>query len=676
MDKHLQETLKLVAHTVSGLSMDAVQKANSGHPGLPLGCASLGAYLYGSQLNYHPKNSHWINRDIMILSAGHGSMWLYSLLHLSGYNLSIEDLMKFRQLHSKTPGHPERLDTEGVEVTTGPLGQGVANAVGFALSYKILAEKFNRPDAEIFTNTIYALAGDGCLMEGISNEASAFAGHIGLNNLVLFYDRNWVTLDGFYKESASESVAMRYQAMGWEVCEISHFNDFEEIDSVLNKLKGSRSKPILCIYDSVIGYGSPNKQGTCKVHGSPLGLDEIKLTKEFLGIPQEPTFYVPEAVKEFFQEREKKLDIQYHKWQEKFSTWQKKYPDLARELEAMSRQEIPDLFIDELENMQIKTPSAGRAASAEVIQLIAKHLTYFITGSADLSESDKTHLEAFEMIEAEKFQGRNLKFGVREHGMAGIANGMAASGFFQPAVGTFFCFSDYMRPSIRLAALSHLPVRFIWTHDSIGLGEDGPTHQAVEQLASLRAMPNFYLFRPGDEREVRHAWRYCMSHKKGPTGMVLSRQAMPKIQACNKPYEESVAKGAYILKEEAKGQPIDFTFFSTGTELSLAMEVAEKLSSMSKNVRVVSVPCFKLFDDQTEGYREKVIGGDLGQRVAIEAGSSFGWSQFIGIEGIAITVDTFGKSAPAKDVYAYFGFTVENIVEHVLTPIKKRHNVA
>lgn len=671
MDKQLQETLKLVANTVRGLSMDGVQKANSGHPGLPMGCASLGAYLYGCQLNYFPKDPHWINRDLMILSAGHGSMWLYSLLHLSGYNVTLEDLMKFRQLGSKTPGHPERLDTEGVEVTTGPLGQGVANAVGFALSYKILAEKFNRPDAEIFTNTIYALAGDGCLMEGISNEASAFAGHVGLNNLVLFYDRNWVTLDGFYKESASESVAMRYQAMGWEVCEISHFNDFEEIHSVLTKLRNSRSKPILCIYDSVIGYGSPHKQGTNKSHGSPLGPDEVKLSKEFLGIPVEPAFYVPEAVKEFFKEKQINLEAQYRKWHDQFATWKKKYPELAKELEAMQKQEMPQGFLDELEKMQIKTPCAGRAASAEVLQVMAKHLPYFITGSADLSESDKTHLEAFPTIEAEKFQGRNLKFGVREHGMAAIANGMAATGFFQPAVGTFFCFSDYMRPAVRLAALSHLPVRFIWTHDSIGLGEDGPTHQAVEQLASLRAMPNFYLFRPGDESEVRHAWRYTMTHKKGPTGMVLSRQAMPKIVECNKPYEESVAKGAYILREENKEKPIDFTFFSTGSELSLTIEVAEKLVSMSKNVRVVSVPCFELFNDQPEDYRRLVMGGNLGQRVAIEAASSFGWAQFVGIDGICITVDTFGKSAPAKDVYAFFGFTVENIVEHLLTPIKK-----
>ncbi len=667
MDK---ETLQLVANTVRGLSMDGVQKANSGHPGLPMGCAALGAYLYGEHLRYNPKDPHWINRDIMILSAGHGSMWLYSLLHLSGYNLSIEDLMNFRQLHSKTPGHPERLDTEGVEVTTGPLGQGVANAVGFALAYKILGEKFNRPDAEIFSNTVYALAGDGCLMEGVSNEASALAGHLGLNNLVVFYDRNWVTLDGFYKDSASENVALRYQAMGWEVCEISRFNDFDEIHSVLTKLNGFKAKPTLCIYDSTIGFGA-KLQGTNKVHGSPLGADGVKAAKEALGIPLEPAFYVPEAVREFFKERQTTLDLQYRKWQGQFATWQKKYPELAKELQAMQAQDVPTALIDALEKLEIKTPCAGRAASFDTIQVLADHLPYFLSGSADLSESDKSHLHKFPVIEPGKFNGRNIKFGVREHGMAAIANGMAATGFFQPAVGTFFCFSDYMRPAIRLAALSHLPVRFIWTHDSIGLGEDGPTHQAVEQLASLRAMPNLYIFRPGDEREVRHAWRYAAGHKKGPVGMVLSRQAMPKIAGCNKSYEEGVARGAYIVREEIKGKPIDFTFFATGTELSLAMDVAEKLTSLSKNVRVVSVPCFELFHDQPESYRQKVIGGNIGQRVAIEAATSFGWAEFVGLEGVHVTVDTFGISAPAKDAYAHFGFTVENIVEHVITTAKK-----
>jgi transketolase len=399
MDK---EILKLVANTVRGLSIDAVQKANSGHPGLPMGCASLGAYLYGEYLHYYPKDPHWINRDIMVLSAGHGSMWLYSLLHLSGYNLSIDDLMHFRQLHSKTPGHPERLDTEGVEVTTGPLGQGVGNAVGFALAYKILAKKFNRPDAEIFTNKVYALAGDGCLMEGVSNEASAFAGHLGLDNLVLFYDRNWVTLDDFYKASASESVAMRYQAMGWEVCEISRFNDFDEIDSVLSKLKGYQAKPILCIYDSTIGYGSPHKQGTNKSHGSPLGPDEVKLAKEFLGIPLDPPFYVPDEVKNFFDKHQKEQKNSYDNWQQLFKAWKKKYPDLAQELEAMQKQELPEDLISEIEKMTLQIPAAGRAYSHEVIQVLAKHLPFFLTGSADLSESDKSHLNNFDVIEKEE----------------------------------------------------------------------------------------------------------------------------------------------------------------------------------------------------------------------------------------------------------------------------------
>ncbi|MBM3201845.1 MAG: transketolase [Chlamydiae bacterium] len=662
MDK---EILKQVANTVRGLSIDGVQKANSGHPGLPMGCASLGAYLYGEHLRYNSKDPSWINRDIMVLSAGHGSMWLYSLLHLSGYNVSLDDLMQFRQLNSKTPGHPEKLDTEGVEVTTGPLGQGVANAVGFALAYSMLAKKFNRPGYEIFNNKVYALAGDGCLMEGVSNEACALAGHLELKNLVLFYDRNWVTLDDFYKASASENVAMRYQAMGWEVCEISQFNNFDEIHSTLTKLKGYQAKPILCIYDSTIGYGSPNKQGTNKSHGSPLGPDEVKLAKEYLGIPLEPPFYVPDEVKKFFKNRGEKLSVDYHKWQDQFNDWKKQYPELAKELEAMHKQEVPTALVDALEQMAIKTPCAGRAASHDVIQVLAKHIPSFLTGSADLSESDKTHLSDYPTVTHDSMEGRNIKFGVREHGMAAIANGMAATGFFQPTIGTFFCFSDYMRPAVRLAALSHLPVRFVWTHDSIGLGEDGPTHQAVEQLASLRAMPNFYLFRPGDEKEVRHAWRYAVGHRTAPVGMVLSRQNMPKIALCTKSYEEGVSRGAYVLLEEKKDCPIDFTLFATGTELSLAVDVAEKLKSMHKNVRVVSVPCFRLFHEQPQSYKQKVIGGNLGVRAAIEAGSSFGWAEFVGLDGHYFTVDTFGKSAPLKDVYNHFGLTVENIVNQL-----------
>lgn len=671
MEKEEIETLHLVANTVRGLSMDAVQKANSGHPGLPMGCAPLGAFLFGNYLNYNPKDPEWINRDYMILSAGHGSMWLYSLLHLAGYDVSMEDLRNFRQMGSKTPGHPERHDTPGVEVTTGPLGQGTGNAVGAALAYKQLAERFNRPGAEIFTNKVFALAGDGCLMEGVAQEACAIAGHLKLNNLVLFYDRNHVTLDGPYEQSASENVAMRYQAMGWEVCEIAQFNDMQEIENVLSKLRGFQEKPILCVYDSVIGYGSPNKQGTSKAHGSPLGEDEVKLAKETLGIPLEPTFFVPEAVREFFKGRQKRLTDEYSKWEATFAAWKKKYPELHKELVAMQKQEAPKALWDELEKMDMKTPVAGRAASSEVIQLVAKHCPWLVSMSADLSGSDKTKIKAEEDVKAGHYLARNFNMGVREHGMAAVANGMAATGFYQPMIGTFYCFSDYMRPAVRLAALSNLRVHYQWTHDSIGLGEDGPTHQAVEHSAALRAMPNMYLFRPGDEREVRLMWRYAMTHNKGPCGFVLSRQSMPKIAACdNVRYEDGFARGAYVVKPEAKGK-IDYTFFATGSELSLAMEVASKLESMGKNVRVTSVPCFELFEDQPVEYRNKIVRGDLGMRVCIEAQSSFGWEKFIGVDGVAITVDSFGRSAPYKDVYEFFGLTVDRIVDHVLTPVKK-----
>lgn len=660
MDDLVKKNLTQIAATIRGLSIDGVQKANSGHPGMPLGCADLGAYLYGHLLNHNPKNPKWVNRDRVVLSAGHGSMWLYSCLHLAGFKLSLADLENFRQLHSLTPGHPEYPHTEGVEVTTGPLGQGIGNAVGMALGMKMLGAKFNKEGFPLFSNKIYCLAGDGCFMEGISSEVSSFAGHLNLNNLVLIYDFNHICLDGPTSECFTEDTKKRYEAYGWDVFEIDG-SDFLQIDKVFSSLKKKQDKPALVIAHTVIGKGSPNKQGTHKVHGSPLGPEEVVLTKKALGLP-EGDFVVPQDVYDYFAKKIAQEAVLENQWNEMFKTWAKMYPDLASDFDKMNKYYLPENLEEILKKIEIKSPIGGRAASQDVLQVLGKLLPQLIGGSADLSCSDLTMMKDLGILTAENFNARNIKFGVREFGMATIVNGLAVCQMFQPYCGTFFTFSDYMRNAIRLAALSPYHVIYQFTHDSIFLGEDGPTHQSIEQLASLRAMPNLHLIRPSDANEVKMAWLAALKYK-GPTAIVLSRQNLPLLKGTDVSFAEGLARGAYIIKTEEND--IAYTLFSTGSEVSLALEVAEKLEKQGIGVRVISMPCWAIFEKQPLDYKKKILGGNLGKKVAIEAASELGWHKYIGSDGIAICMHTFGLSAPAKDLAKEFGFTADQIIKKI-----------
>lgn len=660
LDPELHEILHKTANTIRQLSMEAVQQANSGHPGLPLGCAELGAYLYGVVLRHNPKNPHWLNRDRMVLSAGHGSMWLYSCLHLAGFDLSIEDIKNFRQLHSRTPGHPESLDTKGVETTTGPLGQGIGNAVGMALGLKILAARFNQEHYPIFNSKVYCLAGDGCIMEGVSSEASSFAGHLGLDNLVLIYDSNQVTLDGALPESCSENTKARYLAYGWDVLEV----DGADLNALHQTFQhaSQQKRPVLIIAHTIIGNGAPNKAGTYKVHGSPLGEEEVKAAKAFLGLPEEK-FYVPQAVKNFFQKKLEKEGALEQAWEELLTRWGRHFPELAEELKVRKADAIPADLEERLNRLEITSPIAGRSASQQVIVMLADLLPQLIGGSADLSGSDMTMMKKYPLIKPGDFHGRNIKYGVREFGMATIATGLSQTELMRPFIGTFLTFSDYMRNAIRLAALMRAKVIYQFTHDSIFLGEDGPTHQSVEHLAALRAIPQLNVIRPADAHEVKMAWIAALDYQ-GPTALILSRQNLPDLKVTHLPYAEGVGRGAYIVKRE-QGKP-DYTLMATGSELSLALEVATQLEKRGKAVRVVSMPCWEIFERQSPEYKKEVLGGDIGKRVSIEAAVDLGWHRYIGIDGIAICMEGFGLSAPASALAKEFGFTPESILERIL----------
>lgn len=661
MDEDLKKQLGKTANAIRQLSMEAVQKANSGHPGLPLGCAEFGAFLYGSLLKHNPKNPKWLNRDRVVLSAGHGSMWLYSCLYLSGFKVSLEEIKHFRQLHSITPGHPEYGMTEGVEATTGPLGQGVGNAVGMALGLKMLAARFNRDDFPLFNSKVYCLAGDGCMMEGVSSEASSFAAHLQLDNLVLIYDSNHICLDGPTSECFTENTKARYKAYGWDVFELDGY-DFDGMEALFTDLKRKQERPAFIVLKTVIGRGSPHKAGTSKAHGSPLGPEEVALTKEALGLPKEE-FYVPQSVHSYFQQRLEKDEESEEEWNELFRRWAAAYPELAQEFKQMQEKHLPDHLESLLNQVEIKSPIAGRAASQIVLNALAKLMPQLIGGSADLSVSDLTMMKEYPILSANHFEGRNIKYGVREFAMGTIASGLSLTGMFTPFCGTFLTFSDYMRNAIRLASLSHYQVIYQFTHDSIFLGEDGPTHQPIEHLAALRAIPNLHLIRPADAHEVRMAWIAALRYR-GPTAIILSRQNLPELAETKVTYEKGMALGAYIVKKE-KSAP-DFTLFATGSELSLALEAAERLEKIGKQVRVVSFPCWQLFEKQSNSYKTSVVGGDLGVRVAIEAATDFGWHKYIGHDGIAICMEGFGHSAPAGDLAQEFGFTVDAIVERLL----------
>lgn len=661
LDPELKRILAKIALTIRVLSMDAVQKADSGHPGLPMGCAELGAYLWGCALRYNPKNPKWFNRDRFILSAGHGSMLLYSVLHLSGYDLSMEEIKRFRQLHSKTPGHPESLETPGVETTTGPLGQGFGNAVGQALGLKLLAARFNTEKHKIIDNKVFVLMGDGCIMEGVTAETSSLAGHLKLDNLIAIYDSNHVSLDGPLSDCCSEDTKMRYRSYGWEVIEVDG-NDLDAIHTVISQAVVNQDRPRMIIAKTIIGKGSPNKAGSSKAHGSPLGPEEVKATKIALGAPEEP-FFVPQAVYDFFQKKQIQDTAQEEKWKVTFDAWARENPEKFREFETMSHHRLPVDLEEKLQAVQIASPVAGRKASQDTLNALADLLPQLYGGSADLSCSDLTMMKKFPLVTPGVFTGRNIKYGVREFGMATMATGLSETGLITPFIGTFLTFSDYMRNAIRLAALMKAHVIYQFTHDSIFLGEDGPTHQAVEHFAALRAIPNLYVFRPADANEVKMSWIGALRYA-GPSALILSRQNLPALEHTNVSYSDGVGRGAYIIKKETK-RP-DYTLVATGSEVHLALDVSVELEKLGKSVRVISMPCWELFEKQPQDYKENIFGGNIGQRVSIEAGVELGWHKYIGADGIAICMEGFGASAPASYLAKEFGFTVESILERIL----------
>jgi transketolase len=661
LDLEVKKNLMKIANTIRGLSMDAVQKANSGHPGLPLGCAEIGAYLYGCVLRHNPQDPKWLNRDRLVLSAGHGSMWLYACLHLAGFDLSLDEIKNFRQLHSKTPGHPEYGMTSGVEATTGPLGQGTGNAVGMALGLKILAKKFNTPEHVLFDSKVYCLCSDGDMMEGVNHEAASLAGHLKLNNLVYIYDANAICLDGPLSECNSEDTLARYKAYGWDVYETDG-HDFDSLHATFSQVRENQKRPVFILAHTQIGRGAPNKGGTHQAHGSPLGTEEVVAAKVGLGLPDEP-FYVPKAVQTFFQEKLQEDKKNEELWNETFRLWSKQHADLREIFDKMCGHEIPADLEDQLWNLEISGPVSGRKASQVVLNFLADLIPNLYGGSADLSSSDLTLLKKFPIISPGHFEGRNIKYGVREFSMGTIANGLALTQMILPFIGTFLTFSDYFRNSIRVAALSKLQIVYQLTHDSIFLGEDGPTHQPIEHYASLRAIPNLHVIRPADSHEVKMAWIAALSYK-GPTALLLSRQALPNLQETQVPYKEGMGRGGYIVKKE-KSKP-DYSLFATGSELALALNVAERLEKRGKDVRVISMPCWQIFELQNEEYRSSVIGGDLGTRVSIEAGVELGWQKYIGSSGISICMESYGASAPASALAEEFGFTVDAILERLL----------
>lgn len=656
----LKKSLSKIANVIRGLTMDAVQSAGSGHAGTPMGCAEIGAYFYGYYLKQNPLNPRWPNRDRFILSAGHASMLQYACLHLSGYELTIEDLKQFRQLNSKTPSHPQYGTTEGVETTTGLDGQGIAYGVGQALGLKLLGSRFNRDGFSIYDAKVIVLAGDGCFMEGISHEACSLAGHLNLNNLIIVYDRNKTCLDGFVSESCSEDTKKRYQAYGWDVVEING-HDLDELDNAFSSLKESQSKPTLIIADTTIGMGAPTMAGSYLVHSAPLEKDEYSKAKAALGLPSSQ-FFVPEEVYAFFADKLEQDIEEEKKWDQIFNSWKESYADLHAEFTKMAEKWLPEDLEKQLKSISISSPSSGRKASHIVLNFLGDLLPGLYGGSADLARSDMTHMDRHATVTPEQFEGRNIKYGVREFGMACIAIGLAQTNMILPFIGTFLSFSDYMLSAVRMAALMKLPLIYQLTHDSIFVGQDGPTHQPVEHLAYFRAIPDLQVIRPADVNEVKMAWLAALKYE-GPTAIVLSRQELPICSGTDKSYKDGVGRGCYVVKDAE--QPLDFTLMATGSELSLALAAAQVLEAKGYCVRVLSMPSWKLFDAQPEEYKEKVLGENSGERISIEAAVDIGWHKYV-LSGKTISVNRFGKSAMPDDLAKEFGFTLNQVVETIL----------
>ncbi|WP_420632165.1 transketolase [Candidatus Leptofilum sp.] len=653
LDLHRQ-----AANTIRGLTMDAVQKAGEGHPGMPMGMADVAVVLWTQFLRHNPQDPTWPDRDRFVLSAGHGSMLIYSLLHLSGYDLPLEELKRFRQWDSKTPGHPENFHTIGVETTTGPLGQGITNAVGMALAERWLAARFNRPDHAIVDHYTYVIAGDGDLMEGISQEAASLAGHLGLSKLIVLYDDNRITIDGTTDIAFTEDVMARFAAYGWHTQKVNG-HDPLAVKAAIESARAEGERPSIIACRTHIGYGSPNKQDTSGVHGSALGDEEIVLTKQALDWPTEPLFYIPEAARDFM-----KMDGRFQsEWEIVWENYLVNYPEDAKRFKQFLNGELPAHWDDILPTFEVDKSMATRASSGQVLNAIAPHVPYLLGGSADLTGSNKTDLKGEAALAKDDFSGRYIYFGVREHAMGGILNGMSLHGGIRPYGGTFLVFSDYMRGSVRLSALMGEPVIYVFTHDSIGLGTDGPTHQPVEHIMSLRAMPNMTVIRPADGAETAVAWRLALENKSGPTSLVLTRQGVPNLDRSKYAAAAGAAKGAYVLSDAPNPQVL---LLATGSEVQIALEAQEKLAEKGVAARVVSMPSWELFAAQDAAYQESVLPTSVTARVSIEAGVTLGWERYLGLSGTAIGLERYGASAPHKDIFQNLGLTADTMVEAAL----------
>jgi transketolase len=640
---------QLVVDTIRTLAIDAVEAAGSGHPGTPMALAPVAQVLWSRFLKHDPSDPSWPDRDRFVLSAGHASMLLYAMLHLSGYDLPLDELKRFRQWGSRCPGHPERGLTPGVEVTTGPLGQGFANAVGMAIAERMLAARFNRPGHEVIDHHTYVICSDGDLMEGVSSEAASLAGNLHLGKLVVLYDDNHISIEGSTELAFCELVGKRFEAYGWHVLSVEDANDLDEVARTIEASRAERDQPSLVIVRSVIGYGAPTKQGTAAAHGSPLGAEEALAAKENLGWPYAEPFTVPERVESFRQAARDAGQTRHADWAERFARYEEEFPEPAAELLRAVAGELPAGWERSLPSFDVAEQMATRSASGKVLNAIASGVPDLVGGSADLAPSTDTYLEGFADVSCDEFAGRNFHFGVREHAMGSVMNGIVAHGGLRPYGGTFFVFSDYMRPPIRMAALMELPVVFVFTHDSIGLGEDGPTHQPVEQLAGLRAIPNLLVIRPADASETAQAWRVALERRDGPTALVLTRQKLPVLP---NPPDDAVSRGAYVIADGG-----DVVLVATGSEVHLALSAREVLATSGVSARVVSMPCWELFEAQPPGYRQRVLPADV-PRLGVEAARAFGWRDWA---DDVVSLDRFGASAPADVLFREFGFTPENV---------------
>jgi transketolase len=653
---------ELCINTIRTLSIDAVQNANSGHPGAPMGLAPLGYLLFTRVMKHNPANADWADRDRFVLSAGHASMLLYSLLYLSGYPMTLEDIKHFRQVGWPTAGHPERKYSPGIEITTGPLGQGLSNSVGLALAERMLAARFNEPGHEIVDHHTYVIASDGDIQEGVASEASSLGGHLGLGKLIVYYDDNHVQLASMTNETFSEDVPKRYDAYGWHTEVVEDANDLDALEQVTRKAQEVTDRPSLIAVRSHLGYGAPNKQDTPKAHGSPLGEDEVRAAKEFYGWDPDKQFYVPDDALERFRQTCDKGRKAESEWNERFDAFRDDHADKAELFETMMAGRLPDGWDADRPTFRPDDtkPMATRKASGEAIQWVAKGVPFLIGGSADLSTSNNTDIEDSTTVSRDDYSGRNIAYGVREHAMGAVINGLANHGF-RAFGGTFLTFSDYMRGAVRLAALMKLPAMYVWTHDSIGLGEDGPTHQSVEQLAALRAIPRLRVIRPADPNETALAWSFALRQNENPTAFALSRQGVPTLDPDSIP-DDAIERGAYVYKDAENGEP-DVILMGTGSELGLCLEAAEQLESDGVAVRVVSAPCLDTFAEQDDDYREQVLPRATRARVAIEAAVRMPWDRYLGEDGLFLGMSTFGESGPAKDVYEHFGITADHAAQ-------------